>query len=177
MITNGSLGRPDRTGRGVAQLVEHWFPKPAVVSSSLSAPANRLSSRWPCNWGSGAQDNALLLLLAVRVFGRKVVDFGNVMPKSKNKRKNAGKKKPVEAVAAAAATASAASESAAPKVGPIKYVGQVRQEARRVVWPGWPEVWKTTILVMILFVVMGLFFFVVDWALANIVQLILGLGA
>ena len=27
------------SGRGVAQLVEHWFPKPAVVSSSLSAPA------------------------------------------------------------------------------------------------------------------------------------------
>jgi len=98
------------------------------------------------------------------------------MPKSKNKRKNAGKKnKPAAATVAADATA--ASESAAPKVGPVKYVGQVRQEARRVVWPGWPEVWKTTVLVMILFVLMGLFFFVVDWALANIVQLILGLGA
>jgi len=100
------------------------------------------------------------------------------MPKSKNKRKNAGKKKssgvPVVDVAAAAA---GSSESAAPKVGPVKYVGQVRQEARRVVWPGWPEVWKTTILVMILFVLMGAFFFIVDWALANIVQFVLGLGA
>ena len=99
------------------------------------------------------------------------------MPKSKNKRKNAGKRKksanaPVEAVAAAAAP-----ESAAPKVGPVKYVGQVRQEARRVVWPGWPEVWKTTVLVMILFILLGAFFFVVDWALANIVQVVLGLGA
>lgn len=97
------------------------------------------------------------------------------MPKSKNKRKNAGKKKPVDAPVVEATAA--ASESAAPKVGPVKYVGQVRQEARRVVWPGWPEVWKTTILVMILFVMMGAFFFVVDWALANIVQLVLGLGA
>jgi len=83
------------------------------------------------------------------------------MPKSKNKRKNAGKKKssgvPVVDVAAAAA---GSSESAAPKVGPVKYVGQVRQEARRVVWPGWPEVW-----------------IIVDWALANIVQFVLGLGA
>lgn len=97
------------------------------------------------------------------------------MPKSKNKRKNAGKKKKsVNAPAVAASTA--APEAATPKVGPVKYVGQVRQEARRVVWPGWPEVWKTTVLVMILFVLMGLFFFVVDWALANIVQLILGLG-
>jgi preprotein translocase subunit SecE len=96
------------------------------------------------------------------------------MPKSKNKRKNAGKK---PSATPAVATSAAAPEAAAPKVGPIKYVGQVRQEARRVVWPGWPEVWKTTILVMLLFVLMGIFFFIVDWALANIVQLILGLGA
>ncbi|GGX75830.1 hypothetical protein GCM10011309_27340 [Litorimonas cladophorae] len=95
------------------------------------------------------------------------------MPKSKNKRKNAGKK---PAAAPVVATSPAGSESVAPKVGPIKYVGQVRQEARRVVWPGWPEVWKTTILVMLLFVLMGVFFFIVDWALANIVQLVLGLG-
>jgi preprotein translocase subunit SecE len=98
------------------------------------------------------------------------------MPKSKNKRKNAGKKKKL-AQAPVEATATSAPASAAPKVGPVKYVGQVRQEARRVVWPGWPEVWKTTILVMILFVLMGIFFFIVDWALANIIQLVLGLGA
>jgi len=97
------------------------------------------------------------------------------MPKSKNKRKNAGKKKPVNAPVVEATAA--AGESAAPKVGPVKYIGQVRQEARRVVWPGWPEVWKTTVLVMILFVLMGIFFFFVDLALANIVKLILSLGA
>ena len=105
-----------------------------------------------------------------------VAKFGTKMPKSKNKRKNAGrKKKPAPAPAVEAAAA--ASETATPKVGPVKYVGQVRQEARRVVWPGWPEVWKTTILVMILFVLMGIFFFFVDLALANIVQFVLGLGA
>lgn len=97
------------------------------------------------------------------------------MPKSKNKRKNAGKKKLVNAPVVEAAAA--ASDSAAPKVGPVKYIGQVRQEARRVVWPGWPEVWKTTVLVMILFVLMGIFFFFVDLALANIVKFVLGLGA
>ena len=98
------------------------------------------------------------------------------MPKSKNKRKNAGKKKKSANVPAQAAAASSAPESSVPKVGPVKYVGQVRQEARRVVWPAWPEVWKTTVLVMILFVLMGIFFFIVDTALANIVQVILGLG-
>ena len=98
------------------------------------------------------------------------------MPKSKNKRKNAGKKKkPVNAQVASATAA--APESAAPKVGPVKYIGQVRQEARRVVWPGWPEVWKTTVLVMILFILMGIFFFFVDWVLVNVVQLVLGIGA
>ncbi|WP_427452300.1 preprotein translocase subunit SecE [Litorimonas sp. WD9-15] len=95
------------------------------------------------------------------------------MPKSKNRRKNAGKK---PAAIEAAAAASGSAESATPKVGPVKYVGQVRQEARKVVWPGWSEVYKTTILVMIMVVLMGAFFFVVDWALANIVQFILGFG-
>ena len=98
------------------------------------------------------------------------------MPKSKNKRKNAGRKKK-PAATPAVKEAAAASETAAPKVGPVKYVGQVRQEARRVVWPGWPEVWKTTILVMILFILMGIFFFFVDLALANIVKIVLGIGA
>lgn len=98
------------------------------------------------------------------------------MPKSKNKRKNAGKKKKPVATPVVEAAA-AAPEASMPKVGPVKYVGQVRQEARRVVWPGWPEVWKTTILVMILFILMGIFFFFVDLVLANIVQFVLGLGA
>ena len=40
-MTNGRLGHPDRTGRGIAQLVEHWIPNPGVEGSSPSAPANR----------------------------------------------------------------------------------------------------------------------------------------
>ena len=67
-------------------------------------------------------------------------------------------------------------QAAAEKVSPVKYLGQVRQEGRKVVWPTWNEVYKTTILVMIMVAIMGLFFFIVDWALANIVRLILSLG-
>jgi len=67
-------------------------------------------------------------------------------------------------------------EKTADKVSPVKYLGQVRQEGRKVVWPSWNEVYKTTILVMIMVAIMGLFFFIVDWALANVVQLILGIG-
>lgn len=62
------------------------------------------------------------------------------------------------------------------KVGPVKYVGQVRQEARKVVWPTWRETLTTTILVMIMVVLMGIFFFIVDWALASLIKIILGLG-
>ncbi len=62
------------------------------------------------------------------------------------------------------------------KVGPVKYVGQVRQEARKVVWPTPRETITTTILVMIMVVLMGIFFFIVDWALASVIKLILALG-
>lgn len=67
--------------------------------------------------------------------------------------------------------AAEAPASAAPKVGPVQYVGQVRQEARKVVWPTWRETLTTTVLVMIMVVLMGLFFFVVDFALANVLEL------
>jgi preprotein translocase subunit SecE len=61
-------------------------------------------------------------------------------------------------------------------VGPVKYVGQVRQEARKVVWPTSRETITTTILVMVMVILMGIFFFIVDWALATIIKLFLGLG-
>jgi preprotein translocase subunit SecE len=69
-----------------------------------------------------------------------------------------------------------AKDKATVKVGPVKYVGQVRQEARKVVWPTSRETITTTILVMIMVVLMGIFFFIVDWALASVIKLILALG-
>lgn len=65
----------------------------------------------------------------------------------------------------------------APKVGPVKYVGQVRQEARKVVWPTRKETIVTTIMVLIMTVLMGAFFFVVDSIISTIVRLIIELGA
>jgi len=64
----------------------------------------------------------------------------------------------------------------APKVGPVKYVGQVRQEARKVVWPTRRETIITTILVLIMTVLMGAFFFVTDSIISLVVQFIIGLG-
>ena len=61
------------------------------------------------------------------------------------------------------------------KVSPAQYLQQVRQEGRKVEWPTWRETYVTTIQVMIFTLIMGAFFFVVDWGLANVVELIFGL--
>jgi len=74
----------------------------------------------------------------------------------------------------ATAKAGNAKDDKSPSVGPVQYLGQVRQEARKVVWPTWRETLTTTILVMIMVVLMGIFFFIVDWALANIIRMVLG---
>ena len=63
------------------------------------------------------------------------------------------------------------------KVSPAQYLQQVRQEGRKVEWPTWRETYVTTIQVMIFTLIMGAFFFVVDFGLANLVELIFGLRA
>ncbi len=62
------------------------------------------------------------------------------------------------------------------KVGLVKYFGQVRQEGRKVVWPTYRETMITTILVLILMVLFGIFFFFVDWMAANGTQFLLNIG-
>lgn len=90
----------------------------------------------------------------------------------KKTRKSAGERK----AAAAAPTPPVQPSAMVPKVGPVKYVGQVRQEARKVVWPTQKETIVTTILVLIMVVLMGAFFFVVDMGVSATVQFIIGLG-
>lgn len=70
----------------------------------------------------------------------------------------------------------AASPAKKDKVGPVKYLGQVRQEGRKVVWPTSRETITTTILVLIMTVLMGAFFFVVDWIVGMIIQFVLSFG-
>ena len=64
----------------------------------------------------------------------------------------------------------------APKrVDPIAFLGQVRDEGRKVTWPTRKETTVTTIMVFVMVVVASLFFTVVDQALRYVVGLILGL--
>ncbi len=62
------------------------------------------------------------------------------------------------------------------KIGPVKYLAQVREEARKVVWPTWRETLITTIMVVIVMVLFGIFFFIVDWISANLVTFLLHFG-
>ena len=62
------------------------------------------------------------------------------------------------------------------KVSPVKYLGQVRQEGRKVVWPTRQETVTTTILVMIMVLLFGAFFFVVDMFVRLLVNFVLGFG-
>jgi preprotein translocase subunit SecE len=94
------------------------------------------------------------------------------MPKSK-KRKTAKNRK----AQAAQPTAPVEPSAMMPKVGPVKYVGQVRQEMRKVVWPTQRETVVTTILVMVMVILMGAFFFVVDMIVSAGVQFFIGLGS
>ena len=63
-----------------------------------------------------------------------------------------------------------------PSVGPWEFVRQVRAEVRKVTWTSKNETMISTIMVLIMVVIMSAFFFVVDWAAREIVQLILSLG-
>lgn len=65
----------------------------------------------------------------------------------------------------------------APKVSPAKYLAQVQQEGRKVVWPSWKETRQTTILVMIMVVIMGVFFFAVDFLIGIVVPWVLSFGS
>ncbi|MGB6230664.1 MAG: preprotein translocase subunit SecE [Litorimonas sp.] len=65
----------------------------------------------------------------------------------------------------------------APKVSPVKYLEQVQQEGRKVVWPTWKETRQTTILVMICVLLFGAFFFVVDYLIGVVVPWVLSFGS
>lgn len=76
------------------------------------------------------------------------------------------------------ASANAASAPAPKKpFNPLRFFSEVRQEGRKVTWTGRRETLISTIMVLIMTVIAGLFFFAVDSLLGFIVRNLLGLGA
>lgn len=62
------------------------------------------------------------------------------------------------------------------KTNPFEFVQQVRRELARVTWPSRRETTVTTVMVFIFVFLAAMFFFLVDKALAQIIQLVLGIG-
>ena len=57
------------------------------------------------------------------------------------------------------------------------YVQSSRVELRKMVWPTRQETWRTTFVVFVFVVVLGVFFWIVDWALAKGMRFVTGQGA
>ena len=83
-----------------------------------------------------------------------------------------GKIEPVKAPAAAAAVAKAPKKP----FNPMKFISEVRQEAKRITWTTRKETWITTVMVLIMVVLAGIFFYVVDAGLGFVVTYITKLG-
>ena len=61
------------------------------------------------------------------------------------------------------------------KTSPGEFVNQVRNEARKVVWPTRKETITTAIMVLIMTTLLAIFFLGVDAVFATIVKFLLGL--
>jgi len=61
-------------------------------------------------------------------------------------------------------------------VNPFQFLQEVRQEAAKVTWPTWKEVWITTVMVLIMVTMAAIFFLVIDQILGGLVNLVLRLG-
>ena len=84
-----------------------------------------------------------------------------------------GKIEPVKAPAAAAA---AVVKEKKPPFNLMKFIAEVRQEARKITWTSRKETWITTVMVLIMVVLAGAFFFVVDSGLGALTHLLTDLG-
>lgn len=60
--------------------------------------------------------------------------------------------------------------------GPLNYLKEVRQEAKKVTWPSRKETIASTIAVFIMVALASVFLFLSDQILAWLVSLILGIG-
>jgi len=63
------------------------------------------------------------------------------------------------------------------RTSPTEFVQQVQQETRKVTWPSWKETRMTTLMVFVMVVIVSVFLSVADWAIGNIMRVILGSGA
>ena len=56
------------------------------------------------------------------------------------------------------------------------FLNQVKAETAKVVWPSRRETVMTAVMVVAMTLILGVFFFTVDWAFSRIVRLLLSLA-
>lgn len=57
------------------------------------------------------------------------------------------------------------------------FINQVKAETAKVVWPTRRETVMTAVMVVVMTLMLGVFFFSVDWAFSRIVRLLLSLAS
>ncbi|MGY9050600.1 MAG: preprotein translocase subunit SecE [Alphaproteobacteria bacterium] len=62
------------------------------------------------------------------------------------------------------------------KTSPIKFVQQIRAEAKKVTWPSRRETIVTTIMCVIMVICFAIFFLIADQILSWLVSLVIGSG-
>jgi preprotein translocase subunit SecE len=66
----------------------------------------------------------------------------------------------------------AAAVEAKKMFNPFVFFSEVRTEGRRISWPSMKETWITTVMVMIMVILAGVFFYVVDAVMGQLVNLL-----
>ena len=56
----------------------------------------------------------------------------------------------------------------------VRFFRDYKSEVKKIVWPGWKEVQKNTLIVLIICLVIGALIWVIDFGLAKLLSLILG---
>lgn len=56
----------------------------------------------------------------------------------------------------------------------VRYFKDYKSEVKKIVWPGWKDVAKNTFIVLVICLIIGAFIWVVDFGLAQLLELILG---
>lgn len=56
----------------------------------------------------------------------------------------------------------------------VRFFRDYKSEVKKIVWPGWKEVAKNTVIVLIICAIIGAFIWLIDWGLASLLELILG---
>ena len=56
----------------------------------------------------------------------------------------------------------------------IRFFRDYKSEVKKIVWPNWKEVAKNTFIVLVICLIIGLFIWAVDFGIAKLIELILG---